>query len=63
MSGDFKVLEMNIIYRGADIYICQDDYIKSKIEPVDIKCPPGVSPGAEILEKEKSKVYEAVGKI
>ena len=43
-QGDFKVLGMNIIHRGADIYICQDDYIKSKIEPVDIKCPPGVSP-------------------
>ena len=62
-QGDFKVLGMNIIHRGSDIYISQDDYIRSKIEPVDIQCPPGVSPGTEVPEEEKSKIYEAVGKI
>ena len=62
-QGDFKVLGMNIIHRGADIYISQEDYIKSKIEPVDIQCPLGTSTGTEIPEKEKGNVYEAVGRI
>ena len=62
-SGDFKVLGMNIIHRGPDIYLSQNDYIKAKVQYVNIQIPDGDTPNAEIPEQEKKKVYEAVGKI
>lgn len=62
-KGDFKVLGMNIIHRGADIYLSQTDYINTKINYVDIKMPPGGYPNQQLTEEEKSKVYEAVGKV
>ena len=62
-KGDFKVLGMNIIHRGPDIYLSQTDYINTKIDYVDIKMPPGAYPNKELPEEDKSKVYEAVGKI
>ena len=62
-KGDFKVLGMNIIHRGDDIYLSQTDYINTKIEYVNITMPPGATPGTQLTDAEKSKVYEAVGKV
>ena len=62
-SGDFKVLGMNIIHRGPDIYLSQTDYIEAKIEYVNIEIPPGDTPNTEIPEHEKKKVFEVVGRV
>ena len=62
-AGDFKVLGLNIIHRGADIYLSQTDYIDSKIQFVNVDNPTGASPATEIPEEEKRKVYEAVGRV
>ena len=62
-AGDFKVLGMNIIHRGSDIYLSQTDYINAKIEYVNIDLIQGDTPGTEIQEEEKKKVYEAVGRV
>ena len=43
-TGDFKVLGLNVIHRGPDIYLSQTDYIEANIQYVNVETPIGASP-------------------
>ena len=54
-KGDFKVLGMNIIHRGQDIYLSQSDYVDNKIKYVNIQMPPGATPSNVMKDIRRMK--------
>ena len=61
-SDELKVLGLNIIQRGKDIYINQGDYISKKIEYVDIKKNDEDTLSTQLSAEHKRLIWQAVGK-
>ena len=62
-KGDFKVLGMNIIHRGFDIYLSQVDYIKNKLKYLNALKPDDATPNSEVTEEIKKLIYQIIGMI
>jgi len=61
-SDELKVLGLNIIQSGKDIYINQGDYISKKIEYVDIKKNDEDTLSTQLSAEDKRLIWQAVGK-